>query len=366
MKWTNLFDEVLIEAAAVDTPLARRVCAIFPAHRVKVLDGPASATGGAGSLTVAVEKGAFLRRCPGTPGMICCNLFVLNLGVGCPYGCSFCFLHNYQNQPGIRVYANFLDAMAEVEEAAEDFEGDELRVTTGEFADSLALEELTGMASELIPPFGRQKKALLELKTKSDQVDSLLGLEHGGQVVVSWSLSPAVVAQREECGAPPLEARLAAAQKAAAAGYLLAFHFDPVFLIADWQQHYVNLVDKIFDRLPGARVRWFSLGGFRYTQSLKNVMEQRDSETPVFLHEFVPCDDGKFRYFAPLRAEMYRILREAIERRAPRTPVYACMESAQIWKKAFGSLPAGIEKLGPIFGPFRAGCPSLGSCGQRS
>lgn len=282
--------------------------------------------------------------------MICCNLFVLNLGVGCHYGCSFCFLHNYQNQPGIRVYANFMDAMAEVEKAAEEFKGHPLRVTTGEFADSLALEELTGMASELIPRFGQQEKALLELKTKSDQIDSLLGLEHGGRVVVSWSLSPAVVAQREECDAPPLEARLAAAEKAAAAGYLLAFHFDPVFLIDDWQRHYVSLVGEIFDRLPAERVRWFSLGGFRYTQSLKNVMEERDPETRVFLHEFVPCADGKFRYFAPLRAEMYRTLREAIEQRAPGTPVYACMESAQIWKKAFSSLPTDIEKLDPLFG----------------
>lgn len=350
MNWTSIFDEVLLEAAAMETPLARRVRGFFPDDRVKVVTDLPSAPVGAKSLIVAVEKGAFLRRCPGTPGMICCNLFVLNLGVGCPYGCSFCFLHDYQNQPGIRVYANFLDAMAEVEKAAAESKDHELRVTTGEFADSLALEELTGMASELIPRIGKQEKALLELKTKSDRIDSLLGLEHGGRVVVSWSLSPEIVAQREECDAPPLKARLAAAQKAAAAGYLLAFHFDPVFLIDDWQRHYVSLVGEIFDRVPAEKVRWFSLGGFRYTQSLKNVMEERDRATRVFLDEFVPCADGKFRYFAPLRAEMYQTLREAIERRAPHTPVYACMESAQIWKKAFQSLPSGIEKLKPLFG----------------
>ncbi len=349
MNWTSIFDEVLIEAAAEKTPLARRVRRFFPEDRITVVADLRSVPRNPRNLIVALEKGAFLRRCPGTPGMVCCNLFVLNLGVGCPYDCSFCFLHNYQNQPGIRVYANFVDSMAEVERAAAECKSHPLRVTTGEFADSLALEELTGVAAELIPLFGRQQHALLELKTKSDMIDPLLGLEHRNRVVLSWSLSPAIVARKEERGAPPVEARLEAAQKAAGAGYLLAFHFDPVFLIDGWEEHYVGLVEEIFDRVPADRVRWFSLGGFRYSQSLKNVMEERDRGTPVFVHEFVPCADGKFRYFAPLRAEMYRTLREAIERRAPRTPVYACMESAHIWKKAFETLPAGIEKLNPLF-----------------
>ena len=112
------------------------------------------------------------------------------------------------------------------------------------------------------------------------------------------------------------------------------------------------MIDEIFDCVPAAAVRWFSLGGFRFTPALKRAVRDRFPGTRLFLDEFLPCPDGKMRYFAPLRAAMYRTLRDAIERRAPMIPVYLCMESAHTWRKVFGALPAGCGKLEPLFRPF--------------
>jgi spore photoproduct lyase len=353
MDWAGFFEEVVIEEAACGTPLAERVLSRFPADRVRVVpDVDEEKPGVARSLVVAVQKGAFLRRCPGTPGMLCCNLHVLDLVEGCPFDCTYCFLHSYQNTPGIRVYANYANVVGEVGAFLKKGSPFPLRITTGELGDSLALEDLTGMAEGLVPLFGKLPGAVLELKTKSTAVAPLLDLDHGGRVVISWSLSPVVVAEGEERGAPPVGARLDAARQACLAGYGIAFHFDPVFLFDGWEDHYTSLIAKIFETVPGEAVRWFSLGGFRYPPALKRRISERFPGIRIFLDEFLPCSDGKMRYFAPRRVAMYRILREAIETHAPRVPVYCCMEAAHIWRKAFGTLPGACRKLDPIYRPY--------------
>ena len=72
------------------------------------------------------------------------------------------------------------------------------RIGTGEITDSLALEPYTGMVGELIPYFAEQPNVLLELKTKSDCVDSLLAIDPKGRVVVAWSMNPQTVIDLDE------------------------------------------------------------------------------------------------------------------------------------------------------------------------
>lgn len=352
MDWKRRFETVTIEKAARETPVARRVAGAVTADRITYVERADVSDIPERSLTVAVQRGKFLRRCPGTPGMLCCNLYVLDLAVGCPYDCSFCFLHAYKNRPGILVWANHTDAVSEIRDVLPQGGHHPLRVTSGEVTDSLALESLTGQAADIVPIIGGLSGIVLELKTKSDVVEPLLGLDHGGNVIVSWSLSPRSVAVAEEKTAPPVEARLAAAEKTVEAGYGAAFHFDPIILVDGWERAYTGLVDEIFDRIPAGAVRWFSLGGFRFPYALKKAIRMRRPRSRIFLSEFMLCSDGKFRYFAPMRAEMYRCIRESIEKRAPGVPVYFCMEAPHIWKKAYGCLPQECAGLDPLFEPY--------------
>jgi len=281
--------------------------------------------------------------------MCCCNLLVLNPVVGCPFDCAYCFLQAYQGDPFITVYAN-LDTLGEELRAMrrERPEGT-LRVCTGELADSLALEEWTGLSEHLVRAFASEDRAVLELKTKSASVDSLLPLRHGGRTILSFSLNTPRAAEATERGAPSPAARIRAAARAAKAGYPLAFHFDPLVRHPGWEGDYRRLVRDLFDGVPAPAVRWISLGGVRYSPSMKEaIMERRPSER-LFLEEFVPCLDGKYRYFSHHRIAMYRVLLEAIRDRAPAAPVYLCMEAPFVWQRVFGALPEDIPGLEPIF-----------------
>jgi hypothetical protein len=102
--------------------------------------------------------------------------------------------------------------------------------------------------------------------------------------------------------------------------------------------------------VPARSIQWISLGGFRYTPAMKAVIQERFPDADLFTAEFVPCPDGKYRYFSRHRVAMYRALRTWIERRGPEVPLYLCMEAAPIWQRVFGRQPGEIPRLAPIFG----------------
>jgi hypothetical protein len=101
------------------------------------------------------------------------------------------------------------------------------RIGTGELADSLALDPLTGLSRHLVPFFAARANATLELKTKTDNVGELLDLDPRGRVVVSWSVNAPAIVAAEEHGTASLAERLSAARRVQEAGYRLGFHFDP-------------------------------------------------------------------------------------------------------------------------------------------
>ena len=65
------------------------------------------------TLLIAKQRGDFIKKCPGTPIYNCCDYYILNLGIGCFYNCTYCYLHYYMNSP-YKVYVNLDDLIKEV------------------------------------------------------------------------------------------------------------------------------------------------------------------------------------------------------------------------------------------------------------
>ncbi|GIX48175.1 MAG: hypothetical protein KatS3mg131_2386 [Candidatus Tectimicrobiota bacterium] len=93
---------------------------------------------------------------------------------------------------------------------------------------------------------------------------------------------------------------------------------------------------EVFRHLDPAAITYMSLGSLRFSPELKKVVRVRFPKSSLMDGELVPGPDGKLRYFKPLRVEMYRKLAAWIRRYAPATPLYLCMESADVWQKGPG------------------------------
>jgi spore photoproduct lyase len=339
------FDHVLIEDDVAESILALRVKEALPhatsAHVSKEQIRELIRTGQpdvrSTTLLLARQRGAFVKLCPGYQGANCCAYFILHTINDCPFSCSYCALGAVINAPFITVYANLDDCAAELEKQVFALHSRIRRIGTGQFSDSLELDQLTGISPFLVELFGRHEKAYLELKSKSKMVGHLLDLDHRKQTIISFSLSLPEVIEREEGGTASLDERLAAAVEAQTAGYRVGLHFDPLVEVDSWAKKYRDAVEMIGDLLDPRSIVWVSLGTLRLDRSLRYSMRESNPNTRLDLAELIRGYDGRYRYLPVVRARMYGVLSTYL--RKLDLPVYLCMEAPRYWQAALGWKP---------------------------
>lgn len=277
---------------------------------------------------------------------ICCNFHVLKSVSNCPFDCSYCFLQDYLNNGTMQVTQDTAALIEEVKTKTATQPWRFFRIGTWELGDSLALENAAPHAAELVKSFAEMKNAILELRTKSDQVDNLLGLKHNQHTVVAWTLNPQSIIRREEHRTASLEKRLSAMKRVFEDGYLIGLHFDPMIYCENWQTEYEDLIKQVFQTVSPDRVTWISIGSFRLNPEMKKTIEHNFPGSQITAPEMILGDDHKLRYAKPLRVEMYSHLVQSIRNFGGTEPfIYLCMERWNVWKKVLGYTPESIGHL---------------------
>ncbi|MDI6735461.1 MAG: radical SAM protein [bacterium] len=342
----NFFPKnIFVEQAVKTHPFTQKVLAEFPEAYLRVIDSLKSYQAQNRvknrlfaynrrneNLFIIREKGDYFKPCPCTSRAQRCGYHIFNLGFGCVYDCSYCYLQHYDNFYGLVLCANLEDFFAEFDRYQFRHQGLR-RIGTGEFTDSLALDHITGYSVGLIEFFAR-RKVLFELKTKSTNIANLEGLAHNQKTVISWSLNPDRVASCQELGTASLLDRLKAAKQVRAWGYPVGFHFDPIIYFEGWQRQYEELIELMFEYIKDG-IAWISLGTLRFHPGLKPIMENRFPQSDIVYGELILGKDGKMRYPDSLRIDMYRQVLKMLGQKYPQTNTYLCMEPREIWEKTY-------------------------------
>ena len=291
------------------------------------------------------NKGAFIRKCPGTREYTCCGYQILHIGTFCTMDCSYCVLQAYFHPPILQFFVNHGDLFEELDMVLKSRNPEVRRIGTGEFTDSMIWEPWSGLSHRLVERFGRQDHAVLELKSKTVNIQGLDKLEHNRKTIMAWSVNTPEVIATQERNTAPLHARLAAAAKCQEWGYPLAFHFDPMVIYPGCEQEYEKVVAQIFAHVAPENVVWISLGTFRFMPDLKAILESRFEESKITYGEFIPGLDNKMRYFKPLRIKLFQAMAAALKNHAPQTTAYFCMEDQEVWQKSLNMTPVLPELL---------------------
>jgi len=297
-------------------------------------------------LYITQNKGAVIRKCPGTSHYTCCDYTILHAGTFCTMDCSYCILQAYFHPPVLQYFAGFDKLVAPLEQTFS--ENKIFRIGTGEYTDSLIWEKISLAPKFLVEIFAKQSNSLLELKTKTINVDSLLDLDHNGKTVLVWSVNTPEIIKSEEKGTAALLSRLETAKKCEASGYKLAFHFDPMIIYEGCEDAYKKVVHSIFSHVSADNIVWISIGTFRFMPQLKSIVEKRFSSSTIAYGEFILGLDNKMRYFKPLRISLYQTIIDTIREYAPHVVVYFCMEDEEVWEKCMGFFPEKQGELGHL------------------
>ncbi|MCB1215454.1 MAG: hypothetical protein KDK66_08265 [Deltaproteobacteria bacterium] len=348
--------KIFLEKSVAHLPLARRLLQALPGIPVQEIadlrdfKSPEPMTEAKRLLYIAQYRGEALKPFPKVKYAFNLGDYVFNPISNCHLECRYCILQSYlKNNPGLTVFANLDHFFKAIEKKIKESDQTFLRMGTGELSDSLALDDLTRLSQDLVPFFAKQKKAFLELKTKSNRIDHLLNLDHRGQTVISVSLSPEKIVREEELKCASLAERLVAAKSLQDRGYAVGLHLDPLIYFKGWEESYRDLVESISQNINPKRLAWLSLGSLRFDPDLKKEAQERFPKTKIFSGDFLLGEDKKYRYFKKIRLSMYQKILAYLRDYSTDFPRYLCMEAPWVWEEVMGEAPsveAFEEKLG--------------------
>lgn len=305
------------------------------------LDKTPALNGSKGTEKLRAERGVLLLR-NRTSSFIdqfqhpigrCAKFYKLTAYNNCNFWCEYCYLYlTFRNMPISTHFVNYDKMFREIVNFDKTNIPDMLRVLNlGELCDPLAVEHVTGFAEELIPfaAEGTYKTKLLFL-TKSDNVDSLLNLNHGGRSIMSFSINTDKVYRQLEHRTASPDARLQAAVKLQQAGYEIRLRIDPVILYSTWKEDYVDLVKKIFSYVKPERI---TIGEYRPSKGLASHISSRFPESSLLKINSGLVNDGtKLRYPEEHRLAMFRTIIQAIRQHDKQIKIALCKEDSKIWK----------------------------------
>ncbi len=305
------------------------------------LDKTPGVNGERGIEKVRAERGVLLLRERTSPFIEqfkhpigrCAKFYKLTAYNNCNFWCEYCYLYlTFRTQPVSTHFINYEKMYDEIIK----FDGSKipnsLRVLNlGELGDPLAVDHITGFASRIIPFMPEQApRTRLLFLTKSDCVEDILHLNHGGQSIISFSVNTDAVFQQLEHRTASLEARLTAAAKAQKAGYEVRLRIDPIIFYSTWEKDYIALVDKIFENVQPTRI---TIGEYRPSNGLANHISARFPESALLrINKSLVREGGKLRYPQSLRIKMFRTIIEEIKRHKSDIDISLCKEQPEIWR----------------------------------
>ncbi len=354
--------KIFIEKSALDYQLSKKIISQFSDWEIissyedfswDLLSTEELISLGKRYLFLMEYRGKFVRPCPGTQNYYCCSYQIFHIGEGCPLDCAYCILQLYLNRPGLKVWGNLLERGLEELRVFLNFKkekGEVVRIGTGEFTDSLALEPITHI-SEILIDFWSTLNPLgvLELKTKVVPSSFFASIKGDPRIILSWSVNTDWVIAKEEKGTAPLLVRLQGALQAIQKGFTVAFHFDPIIYYPLAEEDYPKVLELILNTIPLDKIAWISLGTLRFPKDLKYIAEKRFPHTRIYSYEFIEGLDQKKRYFIEVRKRLYKSLEKLIKATWDQVCYYFCMEGDRVWEEVLGMegelLPQKLDRV---------------------
>ncbi|MFQ5963447.1 MAG: radical SAM protein [Candidatus Scalinduaceae bacterium] len=342
--------KIFIEKDVVEVPVAQQILKELPDIPIEYIDDYRSIRiegntvnniykDSKDCLAIARKRGGLVKQFRCRDGIIDNTEYYIIQGNNCYFDCEYCFLQSYFENAVPTVFVNHDEILNEVRDIILASGYEKIVFHAGELCDALAFDDLTGLSHKLISLFSEYPKARLELRTKTTAIDNVLIMPGINNVIISWTFSPQVIVDAYEHETPSLEERINAAERVQRAGYNIGICLDPIIRCDDWFSNYKTMLDMLFDRLDINKIKFVSLGGFRFLPSLANVIRERNQQTDLLLSEFVPCIDGKYRYFRPIRAEIYRELINIIKQNNHGIKISLCMETNEVWNEVMSNHP---------------------------
>lgn len=261
----------------------------------------------------------------------CCQLKTLDAVIHCGFDCSYCTIQSFYKDNTIRFHGGLGEKLKRLNLNP----NETYHIGTGQSSDSLLWGNRDNLLTDLFEFAQSNPNVILELKTKAGKITHLENNTIPPNVLTTWSLNTPVIIREEERGTASLSARLDAAEKVAAKGNLVGFHFHPMIPYKGWEEEYTVVFDEILRRFDPNQVTHISFGTLTFIKPVIKAIRERGMKTKILQ---MPLEEaaGKFSYSLETKEKLFRTAYEAFTPWHNNVFFYLCMEDASLWEPVFG------------------------------
>ena len=142
----------------------------------------------------------------------------------------------------------------------------------------------------------------------------------------------------------------AAAKKARAQGFQVAFHIDPMIWHPEWRESYGELVKSIAAEFSPEDVNVISVGALRFQPEQRHMMRERFGMLSMVTRaEMFASGDGKYRYDQKIREEMLKFVIDEFRALSPSWKIFLCMETPEVWLNSMQATPKKVGNIDRLF-----------------
>jgi spore photoproduct lyase len=267
---------------------------------------------------------------PGGYGFGASPAYYFSHMLNCLYDCRYCFLQGMFRSAHYVLFVNYEDFAADIESTLHSHGTGAVQFFSGYDCDSLALEPVTRFTEFFLPLLAQHPRALLELRTKSTQIRSLLAHGPVPNCVVAFSFTPQPVAAALEHKTPSIERRIEAMVRLQQQGWQIGLRFDPVIHEQNYKDNYTRLFHDIFTAIDPDALHSVTLGSFRLPADYFSNMLKLYPDEPLLASTLekiegpTACRNGMTTCYSDIESEMLDYCNNLLSAFVPRGKIHYC------------------------------------------
>lgn len=206
--------------------------------------------------------------------------FFFKPSLNCFFNCKYCYLQwIFKNRFPV-FFLNYENMQNEImnkinQERKKWFEW-QITFYASNYADLLATEDISHFHEKFIPFCETlPENVLIETRTKSNNISSLLNYKPTDKLEIAFSLSPRQIAQQYELWTATLDKKLEAINKLLDNWFRIGLRFLPLLPVDNFQEIYSTFLEEITNSIPIEKVSSIAIAPLIFNEWDYNVLNKK-------------------------------------------------------------------------------------------
>lgn len=236
--------------------------------------------------------------------------------INCVFDCKYCYLKWAFKNNFLVFFVNYDEIQKSIEnkinEIRKSWYDDLIYFYASDYSDIQAVDNITEFNRNFIDFFDKFGNVVLESRTKSSNINSLLNLKKiPKNFEIAFSLSPSEIIEKYEIWSSKLNSRIEAINKLINKWFRVWLRFLPLLPINNYTEIYSEFLDEIIQKIDISKISSIQIWWLIYTiDDYKNILKKQKNVD--ILYKLEENDDKFIRLNKDIRNNLYKLFEEKL------------------------------------------------------